>query len=115
VSSLLTRCRPSPCDRLSRSRTTTAAPPRPGLLGRQRTCPRSRWLRGFTGETKTVPMFTAFRLTGSVPSFAPTAYLRVRRRPSSWPPRPSTVAGMASPPSPHRRRLPQSQPISTRF
>jgi hypothetical protein len=27
----LTRCRPSPCDRLSRPRSTTAAPPRPRL------------------------------------------------------------------------------------
>jgi hypothetical protein len=26
------RCRPSPCDRLSRPRSTTAAPPRPGPI-----------------------------------------------------------------------------------
>src|SRR3954447_3700568 len=36
---LRTRCRPSPCGRLSRPRTTTAAPPRPGLLSRRRTDP----------------------------------------------------------------------------
>ncbi len=35
----LTCCRPSPCDRLSRSLTTTTAPPRPGPIGRQRTQP----------------------------------------------------------------------------
>lgn len=34
------RCRPSPCDRLSRPRSTTAAPPRPGPVSRRWTQPR---------------------------------------------------------------------------
>ena len=33
------RCRPSPCGRLSRPRSTTAAPPRPGPIGRRWTHP----------------------------------------------------------------------------
>jgi hypothetical protein len=40
-------CRPSPCGRLSRPRTTTAAPPRPDPIGRRWTQPgHPRWWRG---------------------------------------------------------------------
>ncbi len=50
------RCRPSPCDRLSLPPTTTAAPPRPGPIGRRRTQPAwPRWKRGQAARTGTVP------------------------------------------------------------
>jgi hypothetical protein len=40
-------CRPSPCGRLSRPRTTTAAPPRPDPIGRRWTQPGDpRWRHG---------------------------------------------------------------------
>jgi len=83
---LRTRCRPSPCDRLSRPRTTTTAPPRPGLLGRRRIDPRATWRVNQRGQPGTLPTFTTHRSTGSVPNFAPAASPRVRRRHSSWPP-----------------------------
>ena len=86
VPALRTRCRPSPCDRLSRPPTTTAAPPRPGLPGRARTCPPSTRKVERRDQPGTLPAFTTLRSTGSVPSFAPAASPRVRRRPSSWPP-----------------------------
>jgi hypothetical protein len=61
---LRTRCRPSPCPdpagtcgRLSRPRTTTAAPPHPGAHSRQRTCPPPAWPAGGEGNTWAVPTF----------------------------------------------------------
>ena len=49
---LRTRCRPSPCDRLSRPRTTTTAPPRPRPLEPTTRRPASRpgWPAGGTGR-----------------------------------------------------------------
>ena len=45
-------CRPSPCDRLSRPRTTTTAPPHPWPVGRRCAQPdRPRWSRG-AGQTR---------------------------------------------------------------
>jgi len=77
---LRTRCRPSPCDRLSRPRTTTTAPPHPGPLSRRRACPHPAWTARPRDQPGTLPTFTTHRSTGSVPSFAPAASPRVRRR-----------------------------------
>jgi hypothetical protein len=87
------RCLPSPCGRLSRPRTTTKAPPHPGANSRQRACPHR------AGSPRMVPTFIADRSTGAAPSFAPAASPRVRRRPSSWPPRQprNTSHGVALP------------------
>jgi len=79
---LRTRCRPWPCGRLSRPRTTTAAPSRPMTNSRRRACPPPAWTAGREGGRKTVPTFTINRSTGSVPSYSPAASPRVRRRPS---------------------------------
>ncbi len=84
--SLRIRCPPSPCGRLSRPRTTTRAPPHPGLISRRRTCPPPPWLGGGEGDPEMVPTFTMHRSTGEVPSFAPAASPHLRRRPSVWPP-----------------------------
>ena len=102
---LLPGCPPSPCGRLSRPRTTTGTPPRHGVISRRRACPRPE---GGEGDTMTLPTFTITRLTRSVPSCAPTASPRVRRRPSSWPPpRPrNTEYGVAT----RRRRALQTGP-----
>jgi hypothetical protein len=81
---LRTRCRPSPCGRLSRPPTTTAAPPPPQTLSRRRPCPPPTWPAGGQGNLGRVPTFTADRLTRAVPSFPPAALPRVRRRPSPW-------------------------------
>ena len=93
ASLLRTRCRPSPCPataeacgRLSRPRTTTAAPSRPMTNSRRRACPPPAWPAGGEGGRKTVPTFTINRSTGSMPSYSPAASPRVRRRPSPWPP-----------------------------
>ena len=86
VPALPTRCRPSPCDRLSRSRTTTAAPSPPSAIGRRRACPPPTWPAGGEGDPGRVPAFTMHRLAGAVPSCSPAASPRVRRRPSPWPP-----------------------------
>ncbi len=56
------RCRPSRCDRLSRPRSTTAAPPRPDPISRRWTQPQTTPLATrIRVRTGTVPMFTAAR------------------------------------------------------
>ena len=98
--SLQIRCPPSPCGRLSRPRTTTRAPPHPGLNSRRRTCPPPPTLGGGEGDPEMVPTFTMHRSTGEVSSFAPAASPWVRRRPSPWPP--------------HRHSEPASESTTTR-
>ena len=83
---LRTRCRPWPCDRLSRPRTTTAAPPQHAPLSRRWACPGPAWLAGDRRGRALVPTFTVFRSTGSAPSYSPTASPRLTRSTSSWPP-----------------------------
>jgi hypothetical protein len=70
---LRTRWVPSPCTRLSRARTTTGPPPRPGVISRRWTCPPTSWLLAGEGNPETVPTFTMYRSTGSAPSSAPAA------------------------------------------
>jgi hypothetical protein len=90
---LQVRCLPSPCGRLSRPRTTTTARPHPRPNSRQRACSHR------AGSRRMVPTFIADRSTGAAPSFPPAASPRVRRRPSSWPPRQprNTGHGVAHP------------------
>src|SRR5215218_2667623 len=83
---LRTGCRPWPCSRLSRPRTTTAAPSHPRVISRRRTCPPPARLAGGEGNPGAVPTFTTHRSTGAVPSCSPAASPRLRRRPSPWPP-----------------------------
>jgi hypothetical protein len=91
---LRTRCRPSPCPatagtcgRLSRPRTTTAAPPptqAPTVdSGPARPQPGRPAGRAAPGR---FPRSCCDRLTGEVASCAPAASPRVRRRLSPWPP-----------------------------
>jgi hypothetical protein len=60
-------------------------------------------------------MFTVCRSAGSVPSSAPAASPRVRRRHSSWPPGPTSIAvpGVASPSV--RSACTAARPRSARF
>src|SRR5829696_4784265 len=101
---LRTRCRPWPCGRLSRPRTTTAAPPRQRSLGGRCACPRPVWLTGIADASLTVSTFTTHRLTGWAPSSSPAASPRLPRSTSSWPPaRPThdlTEVTATVPPSP---------------
>jgi hypothetical protein len=115
VTSLRTRCRPSPCTRLSRARTTTAAPSPPKAHSRRRTCPPPARLAGGRGNLGRVPTFPTHRLTGAVPSFSPAASPRVRRSASSWPPRrPVSPASKSRCPA-LRRACAAARPISTRL
>src|SRR6266540_510558 len=79
-------CRPSPCGRLSRPPSTTAAPSPPKAHSRRRACPPPARQAGGKGNLGRVPTFPTCRLTGAVPSFSPAASPRLRRRPSAWPP-----------------------------
>src|SRR5665213_2436721 len=54
---------PSPCDRLSRTRTTTGPPSHPGGISRRRTFPPTSWLLAGEGTAGVVPTFTADRST----------------------------------------------------
>ena len=56
---LRTHWTPSPCDRLSRPRTTTGAPPHPTGISRQRTFPPTNLLLAGEGTDGMVPTFTS--------------------------------------------------------
>ena len=120
------RCRPSPCDRLSRPRTTTAAPPRPDPIGRRWTQPqrRPRWTRvTVRARTETVPVFTVIRSTKEEPDFVPAASPRLPRSTSPWPPTEppmdrSEFPDTPRPPANGRPAAPgarRSRPTSARF
>jgi hypothetical protein len=89
-------------------RPTTGLPRRPHLV--------SAYIRGRTA----VPTFTANRSIGEVPAYAPAASPRLRRRPSSWPSKPTSLTGpevvrrAARSRPPHQTRT-ASQPRSTGF
>ena len=68
------RCRPFPCDRPSRPRSTTATPPHPRST-----------VDG--GRPRTVPVFTAVHSIEEEPDSAPAASPCLRRRPSARTPR----------------------------
>ena len=90
------------------------APPHPGLISRRRTCPPPPWLDGGEGDPEMVPTFTMHRSTGEVPSFAPAASPRVRRRPSPWPPHRHSEPASES--TTHRRwSCTADRPTSTRL
>ena len=94
------RCRPSPCARLSRPRTTTAAPPRPGPIGRRWTQPdRPRWQRGRRAGPGRFPC-SLLSLSGGGAQLCPAASPRLRRSTSPWPPGDRTDA---RPGVPHHR------------
>jgi hypothetical protein len=115
VPTLRACCRPSPCGRLSRPPSTTAAPSAPKVHSRRRACPPPHWPHGRKGNLGSVPTFPTHRLTGSVPSFSPAASPRLRRKPSAWPPR------RPNSPTPKSRcavftpACTAARPISTRF
>jgi hypothetical protein len=110
-----TCCRPSPCARLSRARTTTAAPSPPKALSRRRTCPPPAWLASGKGSPGRVPTFPTSRLTGVVPSFSPAASPHLRRRLSVWPPRRPVSASSESRCAVLTRACAAARPISARL
>ena len=58
---------------------------------------RSAGSRPVRGPSGWFPRSLSNRLTGEVPSYAPAASPRVRRRPSPWPPRPATLTDRGVP------------------
>src|SRR6266496_6221922 len=112
---LRTRCRPSPGARLSRARTTTAAPSPPKAPSRRRACPPLAWLASGTGSPGRVPTFPTYRLTGAAPSFSPAASPHLRRRLSVWPPRRPVSPASESRCAPSARACAAARPISTRL
>src|SRR4029453_17126874 len=68
---LRTCCRPSPCDRLSRPPSTTAAPSPPKAPSRRRACPPPARLAGGEGNLGRVPTFPTCLLTGGGARFSP--------------------------------------------
>ena len=115
ASPLMTCWPPSPCARLSRTRTTTEPPPHPTATSRQRTCPPPDWLPA-EGRPRMVPTFTTESLDEGAPALTPTACRAYApdlqhglltgptNRLRSWP-------------TPHRRRRPRAahRPISVRL
>src|SRR5215203_1859558 len=115
VTLLRTCCRPSPCDRLSRPPSTTAAPSPPKAHSRRRACPPPARLAGGAGHLGRVPTFPTSRLTGAVPSFSPAASPHLRRRLSVWPPRRPVSPASESRCAPSARACTAARPISARL
>ena len=96
------RCRPSPCDRLSRPRTTTAAPPRPGPIGRRWAQPAApRRKRGQTGEDRDGSRVHCDSLDEGGARLCPAASPRLPRSTSPWPPANHHESARSSPPAAH--------------
>lgn len=79
------RCRPSPCGRLSRPRSTTATPPHRHPSAGNAPIPTEEG-----SEMPMVPTFTVVRSTGEAPRFAPAVSSWLRRRHSPRPAGPNT-------------------------
>jgi hypothetical protein len=94
------RCRPSPCGRLSRPRSTTATPPHPSRSADDGPSPASTLDAQQQGKPKVVPVFTVVRSSKEEPDSAPAASPRVRRRPS---PAASRSRASPLPEVPHHR------------
>jgi len=113
----LARWVPSPCSRLSRPRTTTDPPPRPGAISRQRACPSSSPTMGDgTGGSGTAPAFTISRSTGLAPSSSPCSI--VTGTPQAFPmaSRPAALRRLRSRrPQPSRTACAAIRPTSTRL
>ena len=113
---LFTRCRPSPCDRLSRSRSTTAAPPRPGVNSGRCACPPPCWSHGGEGDGGSFPTFTVVRYDRGGVQLYPDGVARPSNRSLGTSPHPTIGYGQTGRRG-HRIRhppLPQCDP-STRF
>ena len=80
----LSRCRPSPCGRLSRPRSTTAAPPRPDAISGRCACPPTDWLSVGEGDAGSLPAFTDVRCDGVGDQLSPRRH-RSDRTSQSWP------------------------------
>jgi hypothetical protein len=92
------RWTPSPCDRLSRPRTTTDPPPRPGRVSRRRAFPRSaRWLRTRSGATGVVPTFTLDPFDGIGAQLCPCSIAAITPQTFTAASRPATSPGPGVP------------------
>jgi hypothetical protein len=118
ASMLRTRWTPSPCDRLSRPRTTTGPAPHPGSIGRRRAFPPHRWPRRGFGTAGMVPTFTADPIDGvgaqlcpcSIATATPQAFTVASRpatspgpgvpRPTAWSCSPSCGCALLTSPDP---------------
>jgi hypothetical protein len=108
---LRTRWTPSPCDRLSRPRTTTGPPSHPGSISRRRTFPPASRLLTGEGTAGMVPTFTLEPFDGvgaqlcprNIATATPQAFT-VASRPATSPsqgvPRPAMPCGCALQTSP---------------
>jgi hypothetical protein len=110
---------PSRSGRLSRPRSTTGPPPRPGPINGPCIHPNrcAAGGGGRPGEPERFPRSSANPSTGSAPSYAPAPSPRLRRRLSPWPPQPATSPSREvprQPPGDHRVRG-AIRPMSARF
>ena len=110
------RCRPSPCDRLSRPRSTTAAPPRPGPFSGRCAYPRTAEPDARRREPGRGGSRVHCRsLDEGGARLCPAASPRLRRRPSPWPPRLGKKTQPGSSPPRQNGRDDRARPRSARF
>jgi hypothetical protein len=96
---------PSPCDRLSRPRTTTKPPPRPVPSADDAPALPPCWLQGSEGDTGRFPRSSQSRSTSEASSSTPAASPRLRRRSSPWPPGRLSHRGQKFPATAQRSRV----------
>ncbi len=109
-----TRWTPSPCDRLSRPRTTTGPPPRPGGISRQRTFPAPSRLLAAEGTAEIVPTFTPEPFNGLGAQLCPCNLATPTPQTFSVASRSATLTDLRSSPHAVRVRV-ATQPRSVRF
>src|SRR4051812_10121552 len=109
---LRTRWAPSPCDRLSRPRTTTDPPPRSGALNRQRACPPPPWRDGGEGDPRMVPTFTITPVGGIGAQLCPCSLAADTPQAFSVSSPPTTQSGFGVD-APHRAACAAARPTST--
>jgi hypothetical protein len=92
---LPSHCRPSPCDRLSRPPSTTATPPRSGLISGRRACPPPGRLPDGKGDARPLPTFAEDLFDGFGAQLYPGS-IATDRTSQSWSGPPNTHGIKAS-------------------
>jgi hypothetical protein len=111
---LRTRWTPSPCDRLSRPRTTTGPPPHPGGIDRRRAFLPTSWMLAGKGTAGMVPTFTLEPFDRFGAQLCPCSIATATPQPFTVASRPATSPSPGVPSTEAEVRA-AAQPGSTRF
>ena len=112
---LRTRWTPSPCDRLSRPRTTTGPPSHPDGISRRRAFPPTSWLLAGEGTAGMVPTFTPEPFDGVGAQLCPCSLATATPQAFTVASRPATSTSPGVPSARTCEVRAATQPRSARF